>query len=614
MKQLEGRGYIIGLIFLVVAVIFLIRLFYVQVIDDHYKLDASNNARRTIIKYPARGLIYDRNGELLVYNEAAYDLMVVPRQVKSNFDTLKFCKLMEIPFEQFIEKFEKAKNYSRYKPSIFEKEISAKSYAKIQEQLFKYPGFYVQTRTLRTYPQQTAAHLLGYVGEASPKTIENNPYYKSGDHIGISGIERQYEKALRGKRGVEFQMVDVHNRNKGRFMDGAFDSVAVSGSQLQLTLDAKLQAYGERLMQNKKGSIVAIDPSTGEILALISMPTYDPNLLVGRTRSKNYSVLSKDTLKPLFNRALMAKYPPGSTFKSINALIGLQEDVLTPNTYYSCSNGYRFGGRKMGCHSHPSPVNLEYSIQTSCNAYYCNVFRNIVDKYPTAEEGYEVWREYVTNFGLGKKLGIDLPNELSGFVPGTDYYDRYYQKGRWHSTTILSLAIGQGELGFTPMQMANMTAAIANRGYYITPHIARSVADLPIYEVDSTIQRHETGVDAKNFNEIVEAMYKVVEQGTGTKAKIDSLQVCGKTGTVQNPHGQDHSTFIAFAPKEEPKIAISVYVENGYWGSRWAAPIAGLMIEEYLRDTITRPLIEKQMLEGNLIGTPETRISSNEGH
>lgn len=613
MKQYESRQFTIGAIFLVVGIIFLFRLFYVQVIDTHYKLDATNNVLRTVVKYPARGLIYDRNGELLVYNEAAYDLMIVPKAIKGDFDTTGFCTLLEIPRLEFNERFQKAKNYSRHKASVFEKEISARSYAKIQEQLFNYPGFFVQTRTLRTYPKKTAAHMVGYVGEASPKVIAKDGYYKSGDHIGISGIEKHYENVLRGKRGQEVQMVDVFNRPKGKFQNGDFDTTAISGSNLKLTIDADLQAYGEKLMQNKKGSIVAIDPSTGEILALISMPTYDPNLLVGRQRSKNYGELSKDTLKPLFNRALMAKYPPGSTFKSINALIGLQEEVLTPNTRYSCNRGYNFGGRKMGCHPHPSPVNLEYSIQTSCNAYYCNVFRSIIDHYPTAEEGYNVWRNYVTNFGLGKKTGIDLPNELSGFVPKTDYYDRYYLKGKWHSTTILSLAIGQGELGFTPMQMANMVTAIANRGYYITPHIAKEINGRPINEFDSTIVRNETGVEAQYFNEVVEAMYLVVQQGTGTSAKIDSLQVCGKTGTVQNPHGDDHSTFIAFAPKDNPKIALSVYVENGYWGSRWAAPIAGLLIEEYLRDTITRPAIEKRMLEGNLIGTAP-KVIVNAGH
>ena len=605
MKHLESRRYIISIIFLCIGIIFLVRLFYVQVIDSHYKSDANNNVLRHIIKYPARGLVYDRDGELLVYNEAAYDLMVTPKQVKEDFDTATFCNLIEIDKTQFIEKLSKAKKYSYYKSSIFEKEISSKSYAKIQEQLFNYPGFFVQTRTLRSYPQKTAAHLLGYVGEANQKMIDKNAYYKSGDHIGISGIEKQYEEELRGKRGLEIVMVDVFNREKGKFMDGIYDTTAVSGSKIQLSISAKLQKYGEKLMQNKKGSIVAIDPKTGEVLALVTMPSYDPNLLVGRARSKNYQALSKDTLKPLFNRALMAKYPPGSTFKSINALIGLQEKTLTPNTFYSCNRGYSFGGRKMGCHPHKSPINLEFSIQTSCNAYYCNVFSRIIDKFPTTEEGYLTWRKYVTSFGLGKKTGLDLPNELSGFVPGADYYDRYYLKGKWKSSTILSLAIGQGELGFTPMQMANMTATIANRGYYYTPHIAKSINDLPVEKLDSFILKNETGIEAKYFNEVVEAMFQVVEKGTGTSAKIDSLQVCGKTGTVQNPHGDDHSTFIAFAPKDNPQIAISVYVENGYWGSRWAAPIAGLIIEKYLRDTIARPHIEKRMLDGNLIGNTQ---------
>jgi penicillin-binding protein 2 len=601
MRNLESRRIVIALIFLSVASIFLIRLFYVQVVDDHYKLDANNNVLRHIIKYPARGLVYDRNNELLVFNEAAYDLMVTPKLVKGEFDTLKFCNLIEINKEQFIEKLSKAKKYSYYKSSIFEKEISSKSYAKIQEQLFNYPGFFVQTRTLRSYPKETAAHLLGYVGEVNQRTIKSDPYYKSGDHIGISGIEKQYEKELRGRRGKEIIMVDVFNREKGKFLDGIHDSTAVSGSELKLSISSKLQEYGEKLMQNKRGSIVAIDPKTGEVLALVTMPSYDPNLLVGRARSKNYQALTKDTLKPLFNRALMAAYPPGSTFKSINALIGLQEKTLTPNTFYSCNRGYRFGGRKMGCHPHKSPINLEFSIQTSCNAYYCNVFKNIIEKFPSAEEGYLTWRNYVTSFGLGKKTGLDLPNELSGFVPNTDYYDRIYLKGKWKASTILSLAIGQGELGFTPMQMANMTATIANRGYYYTPHIAKEINGQLVSKIDSFVLKNETGIEAKNFENVVEAMFQVVEKGTGTSAKIDSIEVCGKTGTVQNPHGDDHSTFIAFAPRSSPDIAISVYVENGYWGSRWAAPIAGLMIEKYLRDTITRPLIEKRMLDGVLI-------------
>lgn len=615
MKKFEARRIVIAFIFLCIGLIFLIRLFYVQVLDNQYKLDADNNVIRKVIRYPARGLIYDRNGELLVFNEAAYDLMIVPKQLVRPFDTLSFCRLLGINKAQFIEKVKKAKDYSRYKSSIFEKEISAKAYATIQEQLFKYPGFYVQTRTLRNYPYPSAAHVLGYVGEVSPKLLEEDNYYRSGDHIGISGIEKEYEKVLRGKRGIEYQMVDVFNRLKGSYMQGLHDSTAVSGNDLIISIDSKLQQYGEQLMKNKKGSIVAIIPKTGEILTLISAPNYDPGLLVGRVRSANYTSLTKDTLDPLFNRALMAKYPPGSTFKSINALIGMEEGVLFPQTYYSCNMGYHFGGRKMGCHSHRSPVNLQYSIETSCNAYYCNVFRSIIEKYPTAEEGYNVWRNYVTNLGLGVKLNIDLPNELQGFVPEASYYDRYYQKGRWKSTTIISLAIGQGELGVTPLQMANMTAAIANRGYYITPHLERQVVGRLSEEAStSSYEKIESGISAAHFEKVVEAMGKVVASGTGTMARIDSIMVCGKTGTVQNPHGEDHSTFIAFAPKDRPEIALSVYVENGVWGSRWAAPIAGLMIEKYLTDTISanRKWIEQKMLEGNLISTSESGIT-NEG-
>jgi len=609
MRKYENRRLVIGLIFLLVGLIYLIRLFYIQVLDNQYKLDADNNVIRKIIKYPARGLLYDRKGELLVFNEAAYDLMVTPRQVSKDFDTTSFCKLMEISKKEFVEKIEQAKDYSYYKSSVFEKEISAKAYANIQEQLFNYPGFYVQTRTLRAYPRSTAAHVLGYVGEVDQKVIDENPYYKSGDHIGISGIEKYYEEQLRGKRGIEIQMVDVFNRPKGSYMDGVYDSAAVSGSDIRLSLDAQLQAYGELLLQNKKGSIVAIEPKTGEILAFVSSPTYDPNLLVGRVRSKNYRLLAKDTLNPLFNRGLMAKYPPGSTFKSINALIGLEEGVLFPETHYSCNMGYYFAGRKMGCHSHRSPVNLQYSIETSCNSYYCNVFRSIIEHYPTAEEGYKVWRDYITNFGLGVKTGIDLPNELKGFVPEPEYYDRYYQKGKWSALTILSLAIGQGELGFTPLQMANMTAVIANRGYYITPHLAKEINQKPIQRIDSSIHKNQSGIKAEHFELVAEAMAKVVERGTGTMAKIDSIAVCGKTGTIQNPHGDDHSSFIAFAPKENPRIAISVYVENGVWGSRWAAPIAGLMIERFLTDTISdrKKWIEKRMLEGNLIANTEKK-------
>lgn len=604
MKNNEQRKFIIGLIFLSVGLVFLIRLFYVQVIDDHYKLDAASNVLRHIVKYPARGLIYDRNGELLVYNEAAYDLMVIPRQMSETMDTVAFCQLIGIRKDEFIAKMNKAKSFSSHKASTFEKEIPAKAYAKIQEKLYNYPAFYAQVRTLRNYPQESAAHILGYIGEVNQEIVNDNSYYEAGDYIGISGVEKSYEEHLRGKRGLEIVMVDVFNREKGKFMDGLYDSTAVAGSDIKLSIDAELQKYGEQLMQNKKGSIVAIDPSTGEILALISSPTYNPNLLVGRERGENYHQLNLDSTKPLFNRALMAKYPPGSTFKSVNALIGLQEEVLTPYTRYSCRNGYRAGGLTVGCHSHRSPVDLEYSIETSCNSYYCNVYRSIIDKYPRTDIGYKVWRDYVLRFGLGRKTGIDIPNELSGFVPEVDYYNKYYSKGGWSSLTVISLAIGQGELGFTPLQMANMVTVIANKGYYITPHLVKEIDGRAIVKIDSTVTKNETKIDAEHFKVVREAMYEVVERGTGTLAQVDSIKVCGKTGTVQNPHGEDHSTFIAFAPMDEPKIAISVYVENGVWGSRWAAPISGLMIEKYLKGYVLDKALEKRMLEGNLM-TPK---------
>lgn len=604
-RALESRTLVISVVFVLMAVIFIIRLFYVQVLNDKYKLDADNNSKRNITEYPARGLIYDRNGKLLVYNEAAYDLMILPRQVSEDLDTNSLCKLLRITKDHFIKKIEKAKAFSYYKSSIFEREFSSEEYARIQEQLYKYPGFFVQTRTLRNYPEGTAAHVMGYISEVNTAVIEKNPYYKPGDYIGKSGIEQSYEEELRGKRGLRVVMVDVFNREKGKFAEGIYDSTAVSGNDLELTIDADLQKYGEQLMQNKKGSIVAIEPTTGEVLALVSAPGYDPNLLVGRERSNNYALLNQDELKPLFNRALMAKYPPGSTFKSINALIGLQEGVITPSTKFSCNNGYNSGRFHMGCHSHPSPVDLKYSIQTSCNSYYSNVFRTIVDHYKKTETGYSKWRNYVLSFGLGTKTGIDLPNELNGFVPNIDYYDRYYRKGGWSSLTIVSLAIGQGELGFTPLQMANMATTIANRGYYITPHIVKKVGTKRVEVIDTSIYRHETGIAPKHYEEVVEAMYDVVEKGTGTSARIDSIQVCGKTGTVQNPHGEDHSTFIAFAPKDNPKIALSVYVENGVWGSRWAAPMAGLLIEKYLKGKVKREDIEIRMLEGNLIEIPK---------
>ncbi len=591
--MINQKKYIIGFVIGLIGLIFLIRLFYIQVYNDTYKLDSRNNVLRYITDYPARGLIYDRNGELLVYNQAAYDLMVVPRQTE-DIDTLEFLKYVGLTKEEFIERYTKAARYSSRKPSVLVSDLSGEDYGKLQEVLYRFPGYFTQPKTLRKYPLQSASHLLGYVSEVDQNIIDKNPYYKMGDHIGRSGMEKQYEELIRGRRGLRIEMVDVHNRSKGKFMSGQYDTAAVSGKDLFLSIDARLQQYGEALMQNKKGSIVAIDPKTGEILTLVSKPDYDPNILVGRIRSENYKALNADTLKPLFNRALMANYPPGSTFKLINALIGLQEEVLGPNTLYSCRGGYYSRGFHMGCHGHRSPVNLEFSIQTSCNAYYSNVFRSIIDKYPTAEEGFQVWKDYVNGFGLGNKLGIDMPGELSGLVPSVEYYDRYYKKGGWNSLTVVSLAIGQGELGITPLQMANMACVIANRGYYYTPHFDKS-------GFNKDIEKHVVDIDTANFNLVIDAMEKVVQEGTGVSARKENIAVCGKTGTVENPHGEDHSTFLAFAPKDDPQIAVSVYVENGVWGSRWAAPIAGLIIEKYLNDSIADPRLEKRMFEGNLI-------------
>lgn len=580
-----------------VGLIFLIRLFYVQVYTDKYKLDSRNNVLRYITDYPARGLVYDRNGELLVHNQAAYNLMVIPHQTEP-FDTSAFLSMIGMEKEKFLAVYNKAAKYSSRKPSVLVRDLSGEDYGKLQEIMFRFPGFYTQPKTLRKYPINAASHLLGYISEVDKKIIEDNPYYKTGDHIGMSGIEKQYEKVIRGRRGRRIVLVDVFNREKGKFMGGEYDTLAISGKDLYLSIDARLQQYGEELMRNKKGAIVAIEPATGEVLCLISKPDYNPNVLVGRVRSENYQKLKEDTLKPLFNRALMASYPPGSTFKLINALIGLQEGVLAPNTTYSCYGGYNIGSFHMGCHAHRSPINLEYSIQTSCNAYYSNVFRSILDKYDKTENGFNKWREYVDDFGLGRKLGIDIPNELSGYVPTQEYYDRYYQRGHWSSLTVVSLAIGQGELGITPLQMTNIACVIGNRGFYVTPH-------LDVTGYNKNIEKHTVNIDTSNFNLVASAMKKVVEQGTGYSARKEGIDICGKTGTVENPHGEDHSTFLAFAPSDHPKIAISVYVENGVWGSRWAAPIAGLMIEKYLRDSISNPALEKRMMEGNLINPDE---------
>jgi penicillin-binding protein 2 len=599
--NVSDRKFVIILIFLTVGVLFLLRLFYLQVVDDQWKIKGANASERIITEYPSRGLIFDRTGKIVVANTAVYDLMVIPKDVK-NIDTLSFCVLLGIDTTEYRIRINAARAYSRYKPTVFEKQIPASDYVRIAENIHRYPGFYGQPRTLRYYPGSVASHSVGYVSEATPKTIESNPYYKPGDYIGVNGVESIYEEALRGRRGKRFVLVDVHNNIRGSFADGKFDTLAEAGKNLTSTIDLELQKYGEILMQGKRGSIVAIEPSTGEILCMVTNPGYDPNLLVGRVRGPNYTALNADTLKPLFNRSLMAQYPPGSTFKLLQALIGLQEGVIDEHTQFSCHGGYLFGGRiRPKCHPHSSPVDLSYSISTSCNSYYSNVFKRILNKYPTTSEGYDVWRNYITRFGLGSRLNVDLTAEVKGSVPQSAYYDKVYGKNRWNGQTILSLAIGQGELGVTPVQMANFVTVIANRGWYYTPHYIREIDGEPISDTTYTTKRI-TGIDAVHFEKVVDGMYRVVEGGTGRGVRFSpDIEVCGKTGTAENPHGKDHSIFIAFAPKENPKIAMAVYVENVGFGSTWAAPIASLMMEQYLTDTISRPLIEERMINANLI-------------
>ncbi len=602
-KAYSARQNIIILMFLIVGILFTIRLFYIQIIDDSWEISSNKNALRNKIQYPSRGLIYDRYGKLMVYNEATYDLMVAPNQI-TQLDTIELANLLDLTVEDVRNRLIKARTYSLFASSIFEKQITKETYGFIEEKLYKFPGFYVQPRTLRYYPLPIAAHTMGYIGEVNDKILSENPYYSIGDYIGISGIEKSYEEVLRGRKGVKVMMVDVHNREKGSFRNGEFDTVAIPGRNIWSSIDMKLQEYGEKLMQNKKGSIVAIEPSTGEILCIVSSPSYDPNLMVGHTRSKNYMNLIKDSInKPLFNRALMALYPPGSTFKIANALIGLQEGVLTPDTKFTCEGGFVFGNLKVGCHHHASPLNLVQSIQYSCNAYYCKAFRAIIDnrkKYKNTREAYNKWRSYLVKMGFGTTFDTDLPYELKGFIPTAEYYDRYHGKNRWKSLSIISLGIGQGELGTTPLQLANFTAMIANRGYYHKPHIVKAIGRQDSINTKYS-RKNYVGINPEYFIPVIQGMENVVLSGTATKARITDITTAGKTGTAQNPHGKDHALFIGFAPIDKPQIAIAVVVENAGFGGVWAAPIASLMIEYYFNRKIIRVDMENSLKTLNLI-------------
>lgn len=608
--NLQDRKYFVVGFVVLAALLYTARLFYVQVVEEKYKLSASNQAFLYQTDYPPRGAIFDRNGKLLVFNQVAYDLMVVPRNMEG-CDTTGLCAILNITKDEMLKRLARlsgsAEDASRdYRSHIFESQMLPELNARLQERMYKFNGFYVQSRTVRKYTYPIAAHLLGYVGEVNDAECAANPYYKSGDYIGKSGIEKGYEEYLRGKKGFQIKMRDVHNNIKGSYQNGKYDSAAVEGKDLVSTLDADLQLYGEQLMQNKIGGLCAIEPSTGEILALVTSPTYDPNLFVGRDFGKNYVMLVKDSVgRPLFNRALMSSYPPGSTFKLMNALIGLQEGVLTPATLYPCAHGYPPLGGKPKCHPHGSPTNLYGSIATSCNSYYSYVFKSILDnrKYKSQEEGYKAWRQFVLSFGVGMEIGTDLPYEKKGNVPTPEYYDKVFGKGRWKSITLTGagLGIGQAELGVTPVQMCNIICTIANRGYYHVPHCIKTIEGDSSF-VQRWTKRHYTMVTNPDaYDAVIEGMAQVMTNGTGRAVQIPGIEMCGKTGTAQNPHGDDHSVFVLFAPRVNPKIAIAVLVENAGYGSAYAAPIASLMVEQYLNGKVLRKDMEQRMLESDLI-------------
>ncbi len=605
MDPYAGRKYVISLIMMIVGSIILMRLFFIQVINPIYKLSAETNTRRMEILYPPRGLIYDRNKVLIAQNLPTYDLKISPAELQP-FDSSLLCQILNIDIYTLRLGIRKVKEKPEERRNAFIKQLSPETYALLKEKQYMFRGFYFSARTLRKYEREIASHLLGYIGEVDSSIIKEDAYYEMGDYIGVSGIENTYEQYLRGAKGRKYTLIDVHGREKGPYKEGKYNTIAQPGKNITLTIDANLQAYGELLMHNFKGSIVAIDPRTGEVLALVSAPSYSPKLLVGRDRELNYLKLSNDTLKPLFNNAIQALYPPGSTFKPVNALVGLQEGVIVNSTMFSCAQGFHAKGLTVKCHIHPSPLDLVRAIQMSCNSYFCNVFLRILEDpdYSTTEDAYISWRNHLSSFGFSEPLGIDLPYEKGGLIPKSTYFDRYYGKGRWKPLTIISMAIGQGEVLTTPLQIANLAALIANRGYYYTPHVVKEIEDVDTINSKYTKQHHVT-IDTSLFDVVVNGMEMAVNSpgGTAVIAKDPDIDICGKTGTAENSQGEDHSVFMAFAPKDNPRIAISVYVEHGKWGATFAAPIASLMIEKYLTDSIApgRKWLEQRMLERNLI-------------
>ncbi|MEC5164999.1 penicillin-binding protein 2 [Flavobacterium sp. PL11] len=601
------RKFLLPSLIILTSCLLLIRIFYLQVIDETLKLKSENNAIKKKYEYPERGYMYDRKGKLLVANQASYDIMVIPRELKKT-DTLEFCQLLNITKEDFIEKIEKAKVYSPRLPSVFMSQLNKSEFAAFQEKIRKYEGFYFQKRSLRDYEVSFGANIFGGITQVNENLVEKNPYYNSGDLIGKQGVEESYEELLRGIKGVKYIQKDKYNREIGSYKNGKFDTIAVQGEDINLTIDAELQKYGEELMINKRGGIVAIEPRTGEILALVTAPSYDPSILVGRQRSKNYTELYHDSIaKPLYDRGLLAEYPPGSPFKILTGLIGLQEGVINENTSFYCNHGFSYGrGRFMKCHAHPPNQQLHNGIYNSCNTYFAQTYMLAINKYNNPAKAVDIWSNHVKSFGLGQYMGYDLPTGKRGKVPDSKTYKKIYPNGGWRSTTIVSNSIGQGEVLMTPIQLANMMATIANEGYYYTPHIIKKIEAHTIDKKFTT--RHVTSIDKKHFKPIISGLFDVYNLGTARALKVEGIDICGKTGTAENfakiggmrVQLKDHSIFVAFAPKDNPKIAIAVMVENGGFGATIAGPIASLMIEKYLRQKITRLDLEKKILATSL--------------
>lgn len=597
--NLENRRIVIGGVATLIVVLYIIRLFALQVVSDDYRKSADSNAFLKKIDFPSRGLIRDRNGKLLVYNQPSYDIMVVMNEAKGHIDTLDFCRTLGIDKEYFIQRMAEIKDrnknpgYSRFTQQLFMTQVDDKDFSVFQEKIFRFPGFYVQKRSIRQYQYPYGAHVLGDVAEVSQSDIDEDDYYQAGDYIGKLGVERSYEKELRGEKGVKILLRDAHGRIQGSYQNGKFDHRPKPGKDLTLGIDIKLQALGEKMLEGKIGAIVAIDPQTGEVLSMVSSPSYDPRLLEGRNRSKTHRALSKNVWKPLLNRAIMGQYPPGSTFKTSQGLTFLSEGIVNGQTAFACHHGFYYRGLHVGCHGHASPVSIVPALSTSCNAYFCWGLYYMMSnrqKYKNVDEAMNTWRDYMVSMGFGYKLGIDLPGEKRGLIPNANFYDNAY-KGSWNGLTVISISIGQGEVNLTPLQIANLGATIANRGYYYIPHVVKSIKG---GEIDTTFsRRHYTRATRRAYDYIVAGMRSSVLGGTCRHLASLPFAVCGKTGTAQN-RGHDHSVFMGFAPMDNPKIAIAVYVENGGFGADFAVPIAGVLFEQYLTGKLS-PARQREM-------------------